>query len=105
MILPLSASSFAGDTAPQNGQTSACLAGFHTASAPQAGHENFSCAVVSDSGDGVFIGGSYAPQGCERAAYPASRRRTIVSCATFVRRARIREWNTRPPATYRRTRV
>src|SRR5215831_1321171 len=31
----------AGEVLPQKGQTSACLAGFHCASPPQAGHENF----------------------------------------------------------------
>ena len=72
MILPLSASSFAGDTVPQNGQTSACLAGFHTASAPQAGHENFSCAVISDRGDGVFMAASEAAQERAQAACRAS---------------------------------
>ena len=33
--------SVAGDTVPQNGQTSACFAGFQCASAPHAGQANF----------------------------------------------------------------
>jgi len=79
---PLSASSFAGDTVPQNGQTSACLAGFHTASAPQAGHENFSCAVVSDKGDGVFMAGSSAEQVRNSARVPRQAGQTNFVCAT-----------------------
>src|SRR5476651_2608709 len=52
-IAPVSASSLAGDVVPQNGQTSACLAGFHTASAPHAGQANFCWASSSamDSDD------------------------------------------------------
>src|SRR5215471_9123897 len=49
-ILPVSLSSLAGETVPQNGQTSACLAGFQTASAPQAGQEYFCCAASSGAG-------------------------------------------------------
>src|SRR6185436_15133187 len=41
--------SVAGDSVPQNGQTSACIAAFQCASAPQAGHSYFSRAVA----DGV----------------------------------------------------
>src|SRR6185312_3180809 len=37
----------AGDVAPQYGQMSACLAGFHCASPPQAGQESFFLAVAS----------------------------------------------------------
>src|SRR5215831_20750575 len=48
--LPVSESSFAGDVVPQKEHTSACLAGFHVASAPQAGQENFCCAIVSAIG-------------------------------------------------------
>src|SRR6266516_6711741 len=40
-------STCAGDVVPQNGQTSAFLVGFHCASPPQAGQENFSWAVAS----------------------------------------------------------
>ena len=39
--------SVAGDSVPQNGQTSACFAGFQCASAPHAGHANF-CRAVAD---------------------------------------------------------
>ena len=38
---------WAGDVVPQKAQTNACLAGFHCASAPHAGHENFFWAVAS----------------------------------------------------------
>ncbi len=41
------ASILAGEIVPQNGQTSACRAGFQTASAPQAGQANFCCAISS----------------------------------------------------------
>ncbi len=37
-----------GETALQYGQTSACFAGFHCASAPQAGQANLERAVISD---------------------------------------------------------
>jgi hypothetical protein len=37
-----------GATVPQNGQTSACLAGFHCASAPQEGQLNLDLAMISD---------------------------------------------------------
>src|SRR5450432_2030006 len=40
-------SACAGETVPQNGQTRAFLAGFHCASPPQAGQENFFWAVAS----------------------------------------------------------
>jgi hypothetical protein len=44
---PVAASSaWAGDVVPQNGQTSSFLAGFHCASPPQDGHENFLLAVA-----------------------------------------------------------
>ena len=43
-------STCAGEVVPQNGQTSACLAGFHSASAPHAGQENFFWAVASGIG-------------------------------------------------------
>ncbi len=46
-MAPVAALSFAGDSVPQNGQTSFCFAGFHTASPPQAGHANFEIAAVS----------------------------------------------------------
>ena len=36
-----------GDSAPQNGQTSSCFFGFHSAWAPQAGHACFSRAETS----------------------------------------------------------
>jgi len=39
--------SVAGDSVPQNGQTSFCFAGFQTASPPQDGHANFDRATVS----------------------------------------------------------
>jgi hypothetical protein len=39
-ITPSTASG-AGDSVPQNGQTSLAFAGFHTASPPHAGHANF----------------------------------------------------------------
>src|SRR4029077_10372429 len=45
--------SVAGDVVPQNGQTSACLAGFQCASAPHAGQANFSRAVTFGSGIGL----------------------------------------------------
>jgi hypothetical protein len=38
--------SWYGDSVPQNGQTSFCLPGFHSACAPQAGHGCFSKAVT-----------------------------------------------------------
>jgi hypothetical protein len=50
MIPPVPASSFAGEVVPQNGQTSACLAGFQIASAPHAGQANFSRASSSGMG-------------------------------------------------------
>src|SRR5690349_2983136 len=40
-------SSSAGDVVPQYGHTSALLPGFHSASPPHAGHENFRFAVTS----------------------------------------------------------
>src|SRR5690606_10495146 len=40
-------SSSAGDVVPQYGHTSALLAGFHSASPPHAGHENFCLAVTA----------------------------------------------------------
>src|SRR6266571_8554840 len=40
-------STCAGEVVPQNGQTSAFLPGFHCASPPQAGQENFFWAVAS----------------------------------------------------------
>src|SRR5215470_3002770 len=49
-ILPVSLSSFAGETVQQNGHISACLPGFQTASAPQAGQEYFCCAATSGAG-------------------------------------------------------
>src|SRR4051812_1863959 len=36
-----------GETVPQNGQTSACFAGDHSAAPPQAGHAKRSRAVTS----------------------------------------------------------
>ena len=47
--------SSAGDSVPQNGQMSACLAGFQLASAPQAGQLNFcradaTCSVTCSAG-------------------------------------------------------
>ncbi len=39
-------STCAGEIVPQNGQTSDFLAGFHAASAPQAGQENFFWAMA-----------------------------------------------------------
>src|SRR6185503_5320677 len=48
MVSPVAVNSVcAGDVVPQNGQTSSFLAGFHCASAPHAGHENFFWAVAS----------------------------------------------------------
>src|SRR5580658_6441911 len=41
-------SAWAGETVPQNGQTSAFFAGFHCDSPPQDGQENFFWAVASD---------------------------------------------------------
>src|SRR6185369_8379121 len=43
------ASSLAGDSVPQNGQTNRCVAGFHCASPPHAGHWYFACAVTTVS--------------------------------------------------------
>ncbi len=53
-IVP-AAPSFAGDSVPQNGQTSFCFAGFHVASPPQAGHANFDSATVADISPGCVI--------------------------------------------------
>src|SRR5271156_6114518 len=43
----------AGEVVPQNGQTSAFLAGFHCASPPHAGQENFFWARTSGTVDGL----------------------------------------------------
>src|ERR1051325_3803206 len=43
-------STCAGEVVPQNGQTSDCLAGFHSAAAPHAGQENFFWAMASGMG-------------------------------------------------------
>src|SRR6478672_9123043 len=48
--LPVPSRSLAGDSVPQNGHTSFCLAGFQIASPPQAGHANFWIADVSGAG-------------------------------------------------------
>ena len=45
--LPMSRSIWYGDSVPQNGQTSFCLDGFHSACAPQAGQAYFSSAETS----------------------------------------------------------
>src|SRR6478736_10338621 len=50
---PGSSSSSAGEVTPQYGHTSADLAGFHSASPPQAGQENFCLAVTSAIQEGV----------------------------------------------------
>jgi len=47
MTPPVAASSFAGDSVPQNGHTSFCFAGFQLASPPQAGQANLEIAAVS----------------------------------------------------------
>ena len=57
---PVVTSSLAGDSVPQNGQISFCLAGFQTACPPQAGQANLEIAVVS-----VIA--------CERSRLPARR--------------------------------
>ena len=44
---PVSRSITYGDSVPQNGHTNFCLPGFHSACAPQAGHECFSSAASS----------------------------------------------------------
>ena len=49
-------SACAGETVPQKGQTSAFLAGFHCASPPQAGQENFFWAVASGMVSGCLSG-------------------------------------------------
>ena len=54
MMLPVAASSFAGDSVPQNGQMSFCLAGFQVASPPHAGHANFPIAAVSPTARRYF---------------------------------------------------
>ena len=54
---PVVTSSLAGDSVPQNGQISFCLAGFQTACPPQAGHANLEIAAVSLIADN----GSKAP--------------------------------------------
>ena len=54
------ASSFAGDSVPQNGHTSFCFAGFHTASPPQAGQANFCCALSSAMARRCMNGRTYA---------------------------------------------
>ena len=46
-IAPVAASTAYGASVPQNGQTSFCLAGFHSACAPQAAHVCVSTAVTS----------------------------------------------------------
>src|SRR6185295_11343143 len=46
---PLCVSMDAGDSVPQNGQTSFCFAGSQFASAPQAGQWYFARATVSDA--------------------------------------------------------
>src|SRR6185369_3980634 len=44
--LPCSRSILYGDSVPQNGHTSFCVVGFHSACAPQAGHSYFSSAAI-----------------------------------------------------------
>src|SRR5690242_18676797 len=46
----------AGDSVPQNGHTSFCFAGFHTASPPHAGQANLESATVSFIDEGGRAG-------------------------------------------------
>jgi len=48
----------AGEVVPQNGQTRAFFSGFHCASAPHAGHENFFCAMASGM---IYVGQRVPP--------------------------------------------